>query len=546
MVVSFVSLDPYQSLSNTTQSSYQTFRFRMTRFQLDQERNQCPAYERYLHHSDDAQHAQMEQRHQRQQPPPQQQQQQQPASPHVSSFSSNPQHIYDQNNQSRTAQRQSTLPRPWETYIHPERCPPLNLEFLWKIYSRRAEVPNEEPDSSRRRTHQERIGILQSQGFPTGLASLMLQHAVDLPLRIFLIDNSGTMHRNDARLVSQSSSGVVQTVGCTRWEAVTPTIIWHAEMAAWRQTPMAVRLLHDPGMNVGPQQLGISASKHYSSREEVERLKDLLRASRPNGATCPLNVHMKELLPSISAVAPKLVRQGRRVFLCICTDRIPTDSVGTENPQVIQDFLSTLGKLLEWPVQVVFRLSTKDERVTQFYMNLIAKSRPEQPDHVFPNLGFDETSTDTGDVSNVCEHLQVLDDYVSECERVQERNPWLNYGYPLHLCREEGICFKSIEALSQRRLRRNEALQVVGCLFDQNISDNISSNETQLHAVRRRIEDLNSQSGVLWNPVKKKFVHWIDLKILHKLYFNRGNTGKGISSGDNHHNHNNSSTCAIM
>lgn len=459
-------------------------------------------------------------------------------------------HHLRQNPRFLVAHRHSSLPPPSETYIHPERCPPLDLEFLWKIYRRRAGT-NANSASSRRMVYQDRIGVLQSQGFPTGLASMMLQHATDHPIRIFLVDNSGTMHQNDAQLVSQSSSGKVLTVECTRWEAITSTIIWHAEMAAWCQTPMAVRLLHDPGISVGPQQMGISASKHYSSCEEMDRLKNVLRATRPNGATSPLHIHLHDIFTSVSTVVSILTRQRRRVTLCICTDSIPSDTIGEgpENPQMIQDFHGTLDKLLDWPVQVVFRLSTKEHRVVQFYQELIARKRGVRlQEQSLPIPGFEESSSsDTGGATNFHEHLQVLDDYVSECERIQAQNPWLNYGYPLHLCREEGICIKAIEALSQRPLLVDEVLDVAGYLFGQKISDNAPTNEVQYHAFLQRIVDLNLESGVLWNPAKKKFVPWIDLKRLDKIYFHQGKRGKGTSHGGGNVNYNDkSSKCAIM
>jgi hypothetical protein len=436
----------------------------------------------------------------------------------------------------------SPLPVPSEKqYIHPERCPPLNLEFLWKIYNKRGAeaAPDEGSRFSTWRTHQDRIGTLRAQGFPEGLASLMLQHAVESPLRIFLVDNSGTLHQNDAYLVSQSSSGRFQTVGCTRWESVTSAILWHAGMAAWCQTPMAVRLLHDPGIGVGPQQLGICASKHFSSTEEEARLRNLLRATRPNGGTSPLNAHLQEMLPSISTVVPRLLHEGRRLTLCICTDSIPTDPMGTENPQGVEDFLSTLGKLLDWPVHVVVLLSTREERVVQFYKNCIAN----------PNLATDDSTSGDGlscGTESSQDQLQVLGDYVSECEKVREHNPWLNYGYPLHLCREEGICINVIEALSQRPLRRDEVLDVVGYLFGPNISDAVPTNETQYHAFRRRIDDMNSESTPLWNPIRKKVVPWIDLKRLDRDFFHHAKTGKQVGGGGNNKRGGNERKCDIM
>jgi hypothetical protein len=44
-------------------------------------------------------------------------------------------------------------------------------------------------------------------------------------------------------------------------------------MAAWCQTPLALRMVHDPGLTVGPQQVGVSASKALMGVEEVEPLR---------------------------------------------------------------------------------------------------------------------------------------------------------------------------------------------------------------------------------------------------------------------------------
>jgi hypothetical protein len=192
-------------------------------------------------------------------------------------------------------------------------------------------------------------------------------------------------------------------------------------------------------------------------------------------------------------------------------------------------------------------LSTKEQGVIQFYQELIARKGERQQEQSNPHPGFDDSCHDSGGITNFHERLQVLDDYVSECERVQAYNPWLNYGYPLHLCREEGICIKVIEALSQRPLLREEALDVSGYLFGQNLSDNLPSNEIQYHAFLQRIVDLNSDAGVLWNPVKKKFVPWIDLKRFDRVYFHQMKSVKGTSIGGGDINSNDkNSKCAIM
>ena len=383
-------------------------------------------------------------------------------------------------------------PPPTRAFLHREqeesfsRYSHLNLEFLWKIYHQRK--------NTNRNDNHSRIETLKSQGFPAGLASLILEHSMDHPIRLWLVDNRGTMHKSDGHLVSQSIKQKVETVDCTRWEEITSTILWHAEMAAWCQTPMAIRLLHDPGVQVGPQQVGVSASKHYSSKEEVERLRNLLNKTRPNGLTSPLYLHMKQLFPSIQQLVPILDQTHKRITLCVCTDSIPTDEDGEEHPGMIQEFLVTLQQLVNWPVQVVIRLSTDEERVVQFYQNLFAEH------------------------TNLANHLQVLDDYVSECYQVQKHNPWLHYGYPLHLCREEGIRISVLEALSVRPLLPIELCQLVSLIFGVIIPRETHDPEGHFAEFRKLVVSLNRDAIPLWNPLKKKFVPWIDVKKMDKMH----------------------------
>lgn len=394
--------------------------------------------------------------------------------------------------------------------IHPSRCPPIDLQFLWKLYHQRQHIDtlnnrNHDPNSQ----HEERIQILQSQGFPVGLASLLLQHTHEFPIRIWLIDNSGTMHHNDGHIVTQNSDGKVVLVDCSRWQEVSSTVRWHAELAAWVQTPMAIRFLRDPGAHVGPQQLGVSASKHHSSNEEVSRLKAMLHKIRPTGGTTPIHYHLQELIGPIQSLLPSLYDSNRRLVICVCTDSIPTDANGIENPEMIQDFILTLQQFTEWPVQVVIRLLTDEERVVHFYQHL-------------------STTTNT--------RLQVLDDYVSECRQVQEHNPWLHYGYPLHLCREQGIHMDVLETLSKRALTATELIEISRIIFAGQFQP-----QDQLPFVhfRKQIEEWNKEAGVLWNPMKKRFVPWVDLKKLDKCY-------KKHYQGATGHHHGSNGKCTIM
>lgn len=317
------------------------------------------------------------------------------------------------------------------------------------------------------RQDHDRINILRSQGFPIGLSRLLLSHNRTFPIRIWLIDNSGTMHNNDGHIVTQTSGGKIEIVDCSRWQEMSSTLRWHAELAAWVQTPMVVRFLRDPGIQAGPQQLGVSASIHHSSNEEVSRLKALLHKVRPTGATSPIHYHLREIIPAIQSLLPSLQRDSRRLVISVCTDSIPTDVDGIENPVMIQEFLMTLQQIMEWPLQVVIRLLTDEVRVVEFYQRLTRESKA----------------------------LLVLDDYVSECQHVQKFNPWLHYGYPLHLCREQGIHIPVLEALSKRALTVTEAMAALRLVFDKAFPQD----QMPYDHFRRQVEIWNEEAGVLWN-----------------------------------------------
>jgi hypothetical protein len=452
--------------------------------------------------------------------------------------------------------------------IHPGRCPPLDLEFMWQIYQARDTatiVPGQVEivqDAERRR--KERMATLRDQGFPTGLSSMMLDNAEKCPVRILLIDNSGTMNADDATMVAQSSTGKIQTTECTRWEALSSCLVWHAEMAAWLQNPTCCRLLKDPGAHIGPQQLGISSSQHYSASEALKRLKQLLRATRPNGpALNTLCEHLEDVLSSISHMVPTLTREDRRLILCIFTDSIPLDEQG--------NFGQFLSMLRGWPVQVVLRLSTADERVLQFYRSLVqmfnavprSSSQMNESrecteegntfdsntehggdgDHDDDGVGTGGGGNDAGlhlsdgqqqliEERNIPRmvHLQLLGDFTTEIERVQAHNPWLNYGFPLHLCREEGIGLNLVECLSQRPLEWKELLQVAGFIFGVDLVSMFlesSTDQSGFQSIRSKIQQLNTEAGVLWSPIKRGFVPWINLKKLDKSYLRQQQYRKG-------------------
>jgi hypothetical protein len=251
---------------------------------------------------------------------------------------------------------------------------------------------------------------------------------------------------------------------------------------------MAVRFLRDPGVQVGPQQTGVSASNHLSSADELSRLTALLQRIRPTGASTPILYHLQDLVPTVQTMAAKLEEQRRRVVISICTDSIPTDTDGIESPEMVEAFMLTLQQIMIYPVSAVIRLLTDEVRVVQFYENMSRRTNSRLK--------------------------QVVDDYLSECKQVHKHNPWLHYGYPLHLCREQGIQIPILEALSRQTLSGPEARTAVTIIFNQ-----IEAQEQMSYIeFRKQVAAWNKEVGMSWSPVRKRFVPWVFLKQLDRLY----------------------------
>lgn len=62
---------------------------------------------------------------------------------------------------------------------------------------------------------------LKEQGFPLGLAETLTRNNEAFPLRIWVVDNSGSMIQGDGhRFVETKKAEEVKVVSCTRWSEI--------------------------------------------------------------------------------------------------------------------------------------------------------------------------------------------------------------------------------------------------------------------------------------------------------------------------------------
>jgi hypothetical protein len=149
-------------------------------------------------------------------------------------------------------------------------------------------------------------------------------------------------------------------------------------------------------------------------------LSALLRAldGSPNGGT-PLCKHIREIMEQIRAVAPTLRANGHKATVVICTDGESSDG----------DMTAAIAPMKDLPVQIVLRMCTDDEEVTNYWNGI--DSRLE--------LGID-----------------ILDDFAGEAKEVTTANPWLVYGEPLHRLREWGVSIKEFDLLDEAKLSSDQ------------------------------------------------------------------------------------------
>lgn len=335
--------------------------------------------------------------------------------------------------------------------------------------------------------------------FYQDLQELLTKNNLNFPLRIWVIDNSGSMIKTDGhRLVETRKRTDVRVVGCTRWAEIQQTAEYHVRMAALTKAATVFRFLNDPGVAGGKQQFGIATpdteNDAASINEEVARAVSTIHSASPGGVT-PLSRHVREIRENIAAMEPELRGDGTRVVVVLATDGLPTDEYGTCDQHTKNTFIDALRSLEGLPVWVVVRLCTDEEEVVDFYNDLDR------------HLEFS---------------LEVLDDFIGEAEEVNEHNSWLNYALPLHRCREMGYHNRLFDLLDERLLTVDEMKDMMCLLFGEDKFDGVPDPQTDWNSFLKHVNSALMREKRQWNPIKKQLTPWVDVKKLAKTYGKKG------------------------
>ena len=316
--------------------------------------------------------------------------------------------------------------------VHPHGLASANRKSNYNLPSSRTGEEQPIPE--------EQIKQLMNQGFTRGLASSLAQTIKTFPLRIWVVDNSGSMQNTDGhRFVETRRTNDVKVVSCTRWDEIRECVSYHAQIAAVLGEPSIFRMLNDPAAGPNSAQFGIAETSLDATivQAELKHAMDIMKRTQPSGVT-PLIRHVEEIRQSVMEMAPQLRADGSKVVVILATDGLPTDDQGYGGSAIQQQFLQALRGLEGLPVWLVVRLCTDEDAVVNFYNDLDSQL---------------ELS------------MEVLDDFIGEAQEVHEKNPWLNYALPLHRLREMGYQNRVFDMMDERLFTHEELRDFCGLLF---------------------------------------------------------------------------------
>lgn len=336
----------------------------------------------------------------------------------------------------------------------------------------------------------EEVKALRRQGFTTGLAKSLADVKTSFPLRIWVIDNSGSMQKVDGHRIISRAKNEIKIVDSTRWAEIKEAVEYHIQMSALLEAPTSFRLLNNPGIAAGPQQFDIAQMGKDMIPQEVMEANDIMTKVRPGGVT-PLTQHIQEIHSTIAGLQSSLEAEGKKVAVIIATDGLPTDAHGHSNKTMQDQFVRSLRMLEGLPVWLVIRLCTDDDDVVKFYNDL----------------------DDQLELS-----MDVLDDFVGEAHEVYEHNKWLNYALPLHRMREMGYHDRVFDMLDERTLTKGELRDFCRLLFGIQNFDGVADPSVDWKSFLGDIERLLKKEDLQYDPVKKYMMPWINLKKLDKIY----------------------------
>jgi Mg-chelatase subunit ChlD len=379
-------------------------------------------------------------------------------------------------------------------------------------------------DASQRVPSQQAIDSLKQQGFTRGLITSMTLNKREFPIRMWIVDNSGSMRASDGNKIVRTKKNEMSLIsGVSRWVEMQQTVEYHANLAATLQAPTIFRLLNDPGIVAGPQQFSVADNGYENSDRDLAVALQTMANTSPSGAT-PLTQHVREIRQNILALEHELRTTGTRIAIIIATDGLPSDNEGNSTTNIKNEFEQELRSLAGLPVWVVVRLCTDEEDVVNYWNNIdqgvqflyfLFRFCFVKIDLILNAIHFSVAVLEL--------NMEVLDDFASEAKEVQTYNKWLNYTLPLHRLREMGFYDNILDLLDEKKLSKDEVIQFCKLLFGPNFLCEVSVDPyNDWNGFCTFLGTLMKNEQKQWNPVRRRMEPWIDINILKREFAKNG------------------------
>lgn len=308
---------------------------------------------------------------------------------------------------------------------------------------------------------------LDKHAWPRGLQEGLLKSVRKIPIRFFIVDDSGSMSTNDGKKILRSGPGKAKVVSCTRWSELTDALHFHIELAEACQAPSEFRLLN----GADPVIVGLGDD----NGEGLVFAKEVLTES-PAGQT-PLCAHISCVVQAVKAMSKTLKGNGQRAAVIILTDGEATDGSVAE----------ALKPLEELPVFMVVRLATDAPKVVRYW------------DEVDKELELE---------------MDVLDDLVQDAQQVKTHNPWLRYGDELHRIREFGASGKELDLIDESPLGAEQMSILLSGFLNVKLPHPEADFPKFLDALKRA----SDAEAKVFDPLSQTFYPFIDFRELVKIY----------------------------
>merc|ERR1711907_302372 len=297
------------------------------------------------------------------------------------------------------------------------------------------------------------------------------------PLRIMIVDNSGSMNTCDGNKML-NNNGSVKMVKCSRWVELSDEVMKVADVSSALNARTDFHLLN-PTPNLKQCSIATSAWEGVASlgpTTDAASLRQSLNKVNPTNTT-PLTESVMSVISMISPIAADLRASGQQVAVILATDGHPNNR---------QSFVQAMQQLQLLPVWVVGRLCTDDDDVVSFWNDL--DGQLEAP-------------------------LEVLDDVRGEAEEVYVHNKWLTYAPALHSARLFGLPDKLFDELDESKLLPSQVKQFIEDLLG---SDLLPEPELDPHGFYKAVQLELSKQQMVYDPRGRRMKPWIDVSALEK------------------------------